>query len=426
MLFRLIKNSILKNKTQKMLTFLTCFLTSALICAMLNLTLGIGNQIGKELRSYGSNILVLPKGSALSVEVGDRVFEPLKDKAYLEEAYLHTIKEIFWRNNITAFAPFLDGSASWHKAGEKAEQTLILGTYFDKFIDVSDEDNFHTGIKHLYPLLQIQGQWLQDDSVDEIMLGDEFAKKNDLKVGESIFLGDKEVKIVGILSHFNKNENKIILSLKLAQELLDKKGLFSRAEVSALTIPENDLAQKARRDISSLNQLEYDKWYCTAYVSSIAFQIEEDFKGTSAKPQSAISEAEGQVIAKVQSLMAATALICLVVASIAIASLMSSEINVRKSEIGLLKVLGANLAQIYLIFVSENLFVAFFATLFGWALGLVLCEFIALEIFSYMIELSFISLPLCLVFSLLVVFLGCLIALRNIANLELVEVFYGK
>lgn len=421
MLWILVKNSIFKNKIQKTLAFLTCFLATLLLCTMLNITLGIGNEVGKQLRSYGSNIVVLPKGSNLSIEVGNKTYEPLKNKSYLEEKYLHTIKEIFWRNNITAFAPFLDGKA---KMNDK--EIFIVGTYFDKALEIADEEDFHTGIKSLYPLLSIQGEWAKDDSLDEVMIGDEFASNNALKVGENITVNNKTVKITGILSNAGKNSNKIIMSLALAQEFLGKKGLFSMAEVSAFTIPENDLSQKARRDTSSLNQLEFDKWYCSAYASSIAYQIEEDFKGSSAKAQTAITDAESLIINKIQSLMAGTALICLIVASIAIASLMSSEIYMRKKQIGLLKVLGANTFQIYVIFVGENLLVAFIATIFGFIFGIILSQIIALSIFDYTIAVSFIALPLVLVFAVLTVLLGCLFALKDIVNLHLVQVLYDK
>ena len=150
MLWILIKNSIFKNKIQKALAFLTCFLATLLLCTMLNITLGIGNEVGKQLRSYGSNIIILPKGSNLSIEVGSQIYEPLKNKSYLEESRLHTIKEIFWRNNITAFAPFLEG-----KVVLNGKDALIVGTYFYKSIEIADEEGFSTGIQSLYPFLSV-------------------------------------------------------------------------------------------------------------------------------------------------------------------------------------------------------------------------------------------------------------------------------
>ena len=108
MTLKIIKKSIGGSRFQKILALVTIIASSLLISCMLNITLGIGNQIAKDLRSYGSNIVVLPKGAVLSVEVGDEIYSPLQSESYLEESKLHLIKEIFWRNNITAFAPFLD------------------------------------------------------------------------------------------------------------------------------------------------------------------------------------------------------------------------------------------------------------------------------------------------------------------------------
>ena len=398
MLWAMIKNSIFKNKIQKSLAFLTCFLATLLLCAMLNITLGIGNEVGKQLRSYGSNIIILPKGSNLAIEVGGELYEPLKNKSYLNESEIHKIKEIFWRNNITAFAPFLEGKAimkpakspqNSHANDELSQEVLILGTYFDKSIEIADEEGFSTGIKTLYPLLKIDGAWIKDDDTESVMLGDEFARQNALEIGDFISLNGNKVQVLGILHNAGKNANKIITSLNLAQILLNKQGLFARAEVSTLTIPEDDLSLKARRDTSTLNQVEFDKWYCSAYVNSIAYQIEEDLKGATAKPQTAISDAESLIISKIQALMALTALICLVVSSIAIASLMSSEIHARKKEIGLLKVLGANAFQIYVIFAGENLLVALLAALCGFAFGVGLSQIIALSIFGYTVATAF-------------------------------------
>ena len=425
MFLKLIKNSITKNKTQKSLAFATYFLATLLICAMLNITLGIGNEISKQLRSYGANIIVLPKGSNLNIEVGNQIYEPLKNKSYLNEDKLHSIKEIFWRNNIIAFAPFLEGKVKMQK-DNKIQDILIVGTYFDKLLNIADEPDFSTGIKTLYPFLDIKGEWLDDDSITKVMIGKNIANELKLNIGDTLVLNDKKVIISGIINNFEKNDNKIIMSLKLAQLLLNKQGIFDFAEVSALTVPENDLAQKARRDTSSLNALEFDKWYCTAYVSSIAYQIEEDFKGASAKVQTSVSEAERLIVNKIQALMLGTMIICLIVASIAIASLVNSDIDRRKKEIGLLKALGANSLQIYAIFVSENLIIAFFGALFGFGFGIMVSELIALNIFDHTIVISLVTLPLCVIFAIFIVVLGCAFALKDIIKLLPAQVLYGK
>ncbi|VUA75416.1 Cell division protein FtsX [Campylobacter coli] len=280
--------------------------------------------------------------------------------------------------------------------------------------------------------MKVQGKWAKDDS-NEIMLGEDFAKNNDLKINDTIqLIGEnkisKEVKIVGILLHANpKMSNKIITPLNLAQELLEKKGLYASAEVRAFTIPESALSEKVRRmGEEKLDQIEYDKWYCSAYVGSIASQISDGLPGADAKALNAISDAQSLVVKKIQSLMAITCIICLIVASIAISSLMSSEIHRRKKEIGLLKVLGANTFQIYLLFAGENLIIALVSAVFGFIFGIGLSELISLGIFGYFINIAFIALPLSLVFAGLIAILGCLLPIKNIANLSPAGVLYGR
>ena len=77
------------------MAFITILLATVLIACMLNITLKIGDQIASELRGYGSNIVVLPKGEALAIEIEGKNFTPLKSQNYLNEEDLHKIKEIF-------------------------------------------------------------------------------------------------------------------------------------------------------------------------------------------------------------------------------------------------------------------------------------------------------------------------------------------
>ena len=51
MFLRIVKKSILGNPIQKLLSFATIFLACLLLACMLNITLGVGNQLGKELRN---------------------------------------------------------------------------------------------------------------------------------------------------------------------------------------------------------------------------------------------------------------------------------------------------------------------------------------------------------------------------------------
>lgn len=421
--YKLLKSALWGNKTQKMLAFLTIFLASMLVASMLNITLGIGDKIALELRSYGSNIIVLPKGGALSIEIEGKTFKPLQEDAYLDESKLPKIKEVFWRNNIAAYAPFLEGKIAWSK---ETTPVAIVGTYFDKNLPIADEPNYRIGVKSLYPFWSVEGAWIEDDTEANILVGEILAKEHHIAVGDTLMLADKSLHVKGILKGAQEAEGKIMMSMALAQTLLGKPEKISRVEVSALTVPEDDLSMKAKRNPAELDTLEYDHWYCTAYVSSIAYQIEEEYKGATAKALMKVSDGESKVVKKIQSLMGMVSIIALIAASIGIASLMASEIHRRKKEIGLLKALGASNLAIYTLFIAESLSVALIAGAAGALVGYGLSMLIALSIFGHAVDISWIILPLTISFALIIAFVGSLLPMRGVIDLLPAEVLYGR
>ena len=426
MFLRIIKRSIFGNLTQKILSFATIFLACLLLACMLNITLGVGNELTKELRNYGANISVVPQGSALSIEVGNKTFKPFAEKNYLDIKDLHKIKEIFWRNNITAFAPFKDATAMYN-----GKEIKILGTYFDKNIPIDGEEDYKTGLLSLFPFWKSSLRFVNDESTDiEANIGSEFASRFNLKAGDEITVdfetGAKTIKIVGVIDNLGDYDNKLLINIDKLNEIIGDKATYERAEVSALTIPENDLAMRARHDKDSLDALEFDKWYCTAYVSSIAYQIEEDYQGASAKAVSKVADAESSIVKKIQGLMGVIFLISLIVASVAMASLINSDVYRRSKEIGLLKALGATNVQIYLIFAIDYLCVSIVASVVGSFFGFFISDIIALNIFNHTITYNYIIIAICMFFAALIAMLGSLIATKNFINLQIVEVLYGR
>lgn len=421
MMFRLVKAALLGNKAQKFLAFLTIFLASALVCSMLNITLGIGDKVAMELRSYGSNIIVLPKGGEMSIDIGGEELNLLQDSVYLDEKYIGGIKNIFWRNNIVSFAPFLEGRIDY-----EGKNRTISGTYFDKKIELEDGEEFFAGIKSMYPFWTLEGEFPSDDSANEALVGGNLAEEFNLSVGSVIKIANKNLKVTGILKTNDSADDKIIASLKFVGELLNKEGKISWIEVSALTIPEDDLSVRARRNLEGLNAIEHDTWYCSAYVGSIAYQIEEEYPSSSAKALMKISEGESQTVRKIQSLMGVVTILALFSASIGIASLLTSEVHRRKKEIGLLKALGADNLNIYLLFLAESLIIAVIAGLAGAVGGYALSVLMAWFIFSHTIKISLIVLPLTVCFAVLIAFIGSLLPMRNVTHLFPAEVLYER
>ena len=430
---------------RKLLAIITIFLASGLVSALLAVSIDIGDKMAKELKSYGANILVEPaSNAALPDELSHSA--SLSSQDFLDEKELPNIKDIFWRNNIVGFAPLLSANVQVTKSSQNptalsAPKTInVLGTFFDHNIAVPDEEDYHTGQRIISPYWKVEGEWVDDLNNDfgEIvpaLAGEQLAKSNGWKIGDKLSLsytndnGESQqsaVEIKGILSTGGTEDNQLVMPLSAVQNLLGLEGKVQSVRVSALTVPENDLSRKARANIDALDAEAYDRWYCTAYVSSISHQLEEAISGAMVRPIWQVAASEGVVIGKIQLLLAVVTFAALIAAAMGIASLMSAGIIERSKEIGLMKALGAYQWQITLLFYCEAVLSALVGGIFGCLAGWGLAKFIGAALFGAPLDFAWIVVPCVLVLSILIAVIGTWFPAHKIAKLYPVEVLYGR
>ncbi|MGQ0286221.1 ABC transporter permease [Pasteurellaceae bacterium 22721_9_1] len=434
MLGRMLFQSWKHGLKRKLLAIITIFLASGLVSALLAVSIDIGDKMAKELKSYGANILIEPASSAILPEMAENKTS-LATQDFIDEKELPNIKDIFWRNNIVGFAPLLTAEVT----ANGKDKIPILGTFFDHNIAVPDEEDYHTGQKIISPYWQVTGEWVDDhngDFTDNVptLIGTQLAKSKQWQIGDKISLSyqDQEVQtqlnvvIKGIVATGGTEENQLIMPLSAVQNLLVLPGKVQAVKVSALTVPENELSRKARSNVDALAQEEYDLWYCTAYVSSIAHQLEEAISGAVVRPIWQVAASEGVVIEKIQLLLGVVTVAALIAAAMGIASLMTTSIIERSKEIGLMKALGAYQWQITLLFYCEAAISAIIGGLVGCIAGWALAKFIGATLFGAPLDFAWIVVPCVLVLAILIALIGTWFPAHRIAKLYPVEVLYGR
>lgn len=433
MLARMLFQSWKHGIKRKLLAVITIFLASGLVSALLAVSIDIGDKMAKELKSYGANILIEPASSAILPEMAS-INSSLATQDFIDEKELPNIKDIFWRNNIVGFAPQLSANVQTN-----GKNISILGTFFDHQIAAPDEDDYHTGQKIISPYWKVTGEWV-DDSQEQFgvpvpaLLGEQLAKSTQWKIGDrvTIYYQDQEIQnqldieIKGIVSTGGNEENQLVLPLSAVQNLLNLEGKVQSIKVSALTVPENELSRKARANVDGLDAEEYDRWYCTAYVSSISHQLEEAISGAVVRPIWQVAASEGVVIEKIQLLLAVVTVAALIAAAMGIASLMTTNIIERSKEIGLMKALGAYQWQITLLFYCEAIISGILGGILGCLAGWGLAKFIGATLFGVPLDFAWIVVPCVLVLAIIIALVGTWFPAHRIAKLYPIEVLYGR
>jgi putative ABC transport system permease protein len=387
---------------------------------MIAVATDIGDKINRELRTIGANLVVTPQDDSLDVEIGGVNLKPPSDGAYLSEADLPRIKGTFWHNNITGFAPMLPVNIVIEHGGQWQNATL-LGTYFAKQLSYGKE-KFTTGVRSTYPLWRATGAW-PDDNSQNILVGERLASRLGESAGDEITVGGRSLHVSGILSTGDVEDDQIVAPLALAQEILGKPGAVRRVYVSALTKPEDALA---RRDPKSLSGPIYDRWYCSPYPQSIAFQLAEAIPNSHAEQIRQVAQNEGAVLTRVEGLLFLITLAALFASALAVSAAMATAIFERRAEVGLMKALGAGKLAVASIFFAEATMLALLGGLAGFSAGSFLAYQVGLSIFGSQISISPVLFPVILVIAVLVTFAGSAAAIRRAVSLDPVFALRGE
>ena len=468
-MIRMVARSLARQIKKRVLIAIVVCLSACVSVAMLSVVYDVGDKINAELSSYGSNIIVQPKSNAVvndlyasrtnsdysnsqtlqtSQTLADA--ESQESTAFLKESDAAKIKMIFWAFNITNFAPKLtiyanlkanssaesaesanSSSAKSTNSAKSANSVVpIVGTWFNRKLALASGETTVVGVQGMRSWWKMLEGRFPRDFKHEAAVGTNLAKSHNLKVGQRIKLTRSgrqiSLKIVGIYDSGDSDNNAIYADSSQAQRLSNKPNMVEAIEVKALTTPENDLARKAAKNPAALSQEEWETWYCTAYPSSITYQIEEVIPGAVAKQVRQVSAMQGSVLNKTRAVMVLMTALSLVAAAVAVANLMAAAISERSGELALLKALGARDGAVARLMLMETAVIACVGALIGMIAGFGVAQVIGFSVFGSAISLRPMVFVLVFVLLAITVLAAAGSSIRSILHVRPAEVLHGR
>ena len=429
MFFRMVKGTLIRQWKKMILIAFTIGLGASLATAMLSVVLDVGDKVNKELKTFGANITVMPKRQSVVSELYD-VSGGKSSGAYLKEDELGKIKTIFWAFNIVDYTPFVKSNVKLADGSD----VKVIGSWFNHHMDLPTGEQLDAGVASLRSWWEItDGKWIDEQvNADEnaCMIGDNLAKQLGVKSGDKVRVKgskeERELNIVGVFSSGGDEDNNIFTGLKAAQALDGLEGKIDTIEVSALTTPDNELAVKAAKDPKSLTVAQYEIWYCTAYVSSICYQIQEVITDSVAAPVRQVADSEGAILDKTQLLMLLITILSLIGSALGICNLVTASVMERSGEIGLMKAIGAHNSAITGLVLTEIIITAIIGGVIGFGCGIGFAQIIGKSVFGSLITIRPMVIPIVAVLVVIVTLIGSIPAIRMLLKLEPEEVLHGR
>jgi putative ABC transport system permease protein len=369
---RLLLESLRRGTRRKLLAVTAVALGTLGATALGEVMLASGDRLASELASYGANLELVPGPG----------------QATLALARLPLVRRIFWRNNIAAMAPLyplrlrlaVDQRGEAGTAAALPVIAEVVGTWFHYPL----EPQWRTGLPATRPTLRVAGRWPRDEPAAgagagtgelrgpaEVALGRRLAARLHLGIGGRLraSLGARSVPlaVTGIVTSGGEEDDQAFVPLAVVGGLAGQPGRFLRAEIFAQTNPES----RNVRDPRSMTPSEYETWYCTAYPSSVAFQLHQALPEAEARVVYGVTAATAAVLGELRGVLLALAVVALVGAAVGVTAAMTATVLERRLEAGLMVAIGAARRRVVLFFLLEAALLGGLGGLLGGGLGLV-------------------------------------------------------
>ena len=440
MFFRILGESFLRNPARKWLEAAALALGMAITTAALVTALDVGDRMAREFRRLGANLVVTPKTDTLPLEIGGTDYRPMEEGTYLKEEDLGKLRTIFWRLALVGFTPFLEAPAELER-GQNRFATRVVGTWVAHDVAVPDGTTYTTGVLQTHPWWKVEGAWFPERATrggaeedvtvrpfaSDVVVGASLASRAGIRPGDrfTVRVGGAEIPLraSGILTSGGAEDQAIVAPLEMVQMWTGHPGEYRRLSVSALTVPEDEFA---KRDPDTMTPTDYDRWFCTPYISSIAFQIKQTLPGAEVRVVRQVAETEGRVLGRLSALLWLVSVTALVCVALVIGSTTATTVLERRREIGLMKALGAGRGRILGLFVAEQVFVAVVGGVAGYLAGEGLGSVVGKIVFGIPGTGRLVLLPVVMALALAVTLAGSLWPLGRVARLDAAPVLRGE
>lgn len=421
MFLRIFRKSILKRKGKLCLAIIAVIMGAAIPSAMMTVSLDITEKVNYEFRKFGANLLVVPKSDTIDVNIGAVHFGSVTDQRYINETDIPKIKSISWGKNVFGFAPFLFQVAYVEKDG--IEQPIVLvGTWFEKKVELEDNNTLKTGVKRVNPWWDVKGAWVNDsatlNTTDRLlapidsMIGTSAAEKLGIEIGDELNLAYRatpedleneiniSLNIVGIISTGASEDNQLFVPLDVSQSLTERPNKVHTVQVSALCIG------------------------CP--IDTIAGEIEEKLPYVDAKTIKQLTSAEMGVLSKFEQIMLLVTTIALMTTVLGVGAIMTTSVMERQREVGLMKAMGAENRKVASLFMAEATFIGAIGGILGYAVGLGMAQIIGMSVFDSAISPRWIVFPIILAMSVAVAIFASMLPVRRAIKIDPVIVLRGE
>jgi putative ABC transport system permease protein len=375
---KMVAGSLLRRRSRMTVALLAVGIGATVLSGLLSVWRDIPRQMGQEFRSYGVNMVLVNDG----------------ENAALDLEAARTALALIPPDELIGAAPY-----RYQPVKINEQPFMAAGTELSE-------------VKKTSPWWFVQGSWPEKSG--EVLIGREVAGTIRLVPGSTFTMAamaaadtNSDVAAVpdtftvtGIVETGGAEEAFVFMAGADFEKMTGEAGLADVVECSVVASGDS--------------------------LQTLAGRINGSASGVTARLVKRLTESEGAVLGKLQTLVFIVTAIVLLLTMICVATTMMAVVAERRREIGLKKALGASNSSLIREFLGEGAIIGICGGILGAIFGYFFAEAVAQSVFKRAIAFNPLLAPFTLVVSVAITGLACLFPVRSAADVDPAIVLRGE
>jgi putative ABC transport system permease protein len=396
-LLRLAWEELRQRKTQLISGLLAITLGIAVIVGIKTVTAASEVAVAVKLDNLGANILVLPQGASVDDYYTADIDAPTIPEAYVERIVNSTLPgvdnlspKLTRRVKVEGRDVVLTGilpsseiasKPAWQIAGVAGEE-----------LKVSCDPSASANASHGYEDDRLQRKVIESLAIHECFAGSEAATRLGLSAGGVASLVGRDFRVAKVLPPTGTiDDDRIFVHLHALQELVNAKGLVSAIEIMGC---------------------------CNAISDGLLMKLRNILPDTRITTISQIVSTQLDTNRLMKRVSLSFLFIVLFVGAISIGNFLWANVNERRRELGILRMLGAKRAGIYAMLLSKGAALGLLGGVLGVLLGTIAAVVLGPYLANLKVRPAFDLLPTAVLLSLGVALIGSWLPARLASRIE--------
>ena len=395
MYLRMVSSSLIRRASRLIIAVLAIAIGATILSGLVTIYYDIPEQLGREFRSYGANLIVLPKG-----------------EAKITRESVNALRELIGDSRIVGMAPY-----RYQTVKINEQPYIIAGTDLEQ-------------AKNNSPFWYIEGSWGTREDTSSVMVGHEIAETLGLKLGDSFL-------VQGVRYGEQAEASRQDLSAEENLRRDSARQNFHR-NFSVCGIVTTGGAEEGFifADIDALDELIGDTFRAdviecsivadASELSELSARIEREIPELMPRAVRRLTQSQDIVLGKLQALVLLVTVVVLIITMISVYTTMTAMVAERRREIALKKALGAENRLVMSELLGEGVLLGFIGGALGVYLGFEFALRVSLNVFGRAINFQPSLIPATIAVFITITVLASIIPVRKVMDIHPAIVLKGE